>query len=321
MKQLYPEIAPLHTYQLGAGDNHKIYVEECGNPAGIPVVFLHGGPGAGCNENHRRYFNPDKYRIVIFDQRGTARSAAVDWVEENTTQHLLADMENIRQFLTIDKWLIFGGSWGATLGLLYAQTWPERVLGMILRGTFLARRQDGGWFIHQVGRLLPQYWKQFTGLIPRLERDDMISAYHRRVHGDDINARNAAVRAWYNWSGRVVTYQLPEITMLGETNMDRMVQEVAIETHYAKHKYFIEENQILRNINRLPQVPIRIIHGRRDITCTLDASWALSQALPQAELTCVNNGGHLASEPVMIDALITATDAMAEQLTAEAEHG
>lgn len=320
MKQLYPEIVPLHTYQLSAGDNHSIYVEECGNPAGIPVVFLHGGPGAGCNVNHRRYFNPDKYRIVIFDQRGTARSAALDCVEENTTQDLLSDMENIRQLLDIDQWLIFGGSWGATLGLLYAETWPERVLGMILRGTFLARQRDVDWFIHHAGRILPQYWQQFTGFIPRTERDDLIAAYYRRVHGNDIPARNAAVRSWYNWSGRVVTYQLPEIAMLGETEIDKMVREVAIETHYARHNYFIEENQILDNLQRLPQVPIRIVHGRRDITCTLEASWTLSQALPQAELTCVNNGGHLASEPAMIDALITATDAMAEQLMAEFEH-
>jgi len=314
MRELYPDIEPFSTQQIQPDKLHSIYFEECGNVNGLAVIFIHGGPGSGCNANHRRYFNPDKYRIIIFDQRGCNRSTPQGETRNNTTQLLITDMENIRQQLDIDKWLVFGGSWGATLGLSYAQVHPERVCGMILRGTFLARQLDMDWFINGGARhICPDYWTEFVSIIPEHERDDLVSAYYRRLHGDHKQEKIAAAQAWSNWAGQLVTYLIPEVDA-EEQDIVKLIHEVSIETHYAKHKYFIEENQILSNVDKLPDVPVRIIHGRRDLTCTLDASWALHKAISHSELHIVEQGGHLAGEPVMRDALIKATDDMTKQL-------
>jgi len=315
MRALYPEIEPFNSFQLQADELHCLYVEECGNPSGLPVIFLHGGPGSGCNENHRRYFNPETYRIVIFDQRGTGRSTPPGCVEKNTTQMLIADIEAIREKLGINKWVVFGGSWGATLGLLYAESHPAVVMGLILRGTFLARKVDMDWFAGTgTVKIFPDYWQDFLQPIPEEERDDLILAYYRRLQGDNEKDKIAAARAWSNWAGRLVTYLLPEISLDGEETNERIVHEVSIEVHYAKHDFFIEEDQILSRVDTLHGIPTRIIHGRRDLTCTVDASWALHQALPGSELFIIRDGGHLASQPVMTDALIKATDAMAAEL-------
>ncbi len=314
MRELYPVIDAFNSYRLKVDPIHTIYVEEAGNPQGIPVIFLHGGPGSGCNENHRRYFNPKKYRVVLFDQRGCHRSAPVGETRNNSTPKLLQDIEHIRERLGIEQWLVFGGSWGATLALLYAQSYPSRVLGLILRGAFLARQKDLDWFSSEgASRVFPDYWQEFVGIIPEPERTDLVTAYHRRVHGDDRKARETAALAWSKWAGRLVTYLIPGADYTpGDT--EKAVQEVLIETHYAKNRYFIDENQILDSIASLPSVPVRIIHGRRDLTCTLEASWSLRQALPDADLVIVEEGGHLAGEPVMVDALVTATDEMAKWL-------
>lgn len=317
MRALYPEIKALRSHRLAVDAVHTLYVEEAGNPRGLPVVFLHGGPGSGCNENHRRYFNPKKYRIVLLDQRGCHRSQPAGATENNSTQGLVADLERIRTHLGIDKWLVFGGSWGAALGLLYAQAHPERVAGMVLRGVFLARRRDLTWFVEQgVNRIFPDFWQEFIGVIPAPERGDLVSAFHRRVHGPDPALRREAALAWAKWTGRVVTYLLSSVDphSYQPGDMEKVTREVLIETHYAKHSYFIAENQILNDVDKLPDAPIKIIHGRRDLTCALEASWALRQALPSAELTIVETGGHLAGEAVMVDALVGATDAMAKQL-------
>ena len=315
MRELYPQIDALKRYRLEMDPVHTVYVEEAGNPRGIPVIFLHGGPGSGCNENHRRYFNPKKYRVVLFDQRGCNRSTPAGETRHNSTPELLQDIERIREHLGIAQWLVFGGSWGATLGLLYAQSHPSRVLGLILRGAFLARQKDLDWFGRQgASMIFPDYWQEFTELIPEAERDDLITAYHTRVHGADRKIQEAAALTWSKWAGRLVTYLLPGVGDYTPGNVDKTVCEVLIETHYAKHRYFITENQILDNVATLPQVPIRIIHGRRDLTCTLDTSWSLHQALPDAELVIVREGGHLAGESVMVDALVTATDEFARKL-------
>ena len=314
MRELYPDLRPGNTVMLDVGGPHRIYLEECGNPAGIPVIFLHGGPGKGCNERHRRYFNPKEYRIVIFDQRGSARSTPQGCIRENTTQDLISDMERIRTTLGIDRWLVYGGSWGAALGLLYAEQFPKRVTGMILRGTFLARKSDLDWFSgNGVGRLLPDYWEKFMESVPEQDRRNPVASYYSRVHGDDPADRLAAAKAWSEWSGRVVTYLMTEGSMESMPD-EQVLNEVSIETHYAEHGYFIEENQILRNIDRIPQIPVIIVHGRRDLTCTLSASWDLHRSLPQSELNIVPNGGHLAGEGVMIDALVGATDRMIDLL-------
>ena len=315
MNQLFPELEPRNQWNLEVGNGHQIYVEEAGSPAGIPVIFLHGGPGSGCNPNHRRYFDPGKYRIIIFDQRGCNRSTPAGYVEHNTTQDLLADMERIRETLGIEQWLVFGGSWGATLSLLYAEQHPQRVLGMILRGTFLARQSDLDWFIRAgANRVFPDYWKEFIDPIPPGERDDLVAAYHQRVHQGTHETQETFARLWSRWAGRVVTYNLPEINE-EESEIETVIHEVLIETHYAKHRYFIEENQILENIHSVPAVPTLIIHGRKDLTCTLEASWKVHQAVPGSELVIVRTGGHLAGEPPMTDALVTATNTMAGKLS------
>ena len=317
MRTLYPELAAYSVGTLSVDGGHSVYYEESGNRKGIPVVYLHGGPGSGSNEKHRRYFAPDKYRIIIFDQRGCNRSIPRGETRNNTTRDLIEDMESLRMELGIDKWLVYGGSWGAALGLLYAQEHPDRVRGMILRGTFLARQEDLDWFIrHGDNRIFPDAWEEFIALIPENERDDLVEAYHRRVHGNDPELQYQAARAWSRWSGTIVSYLLTE-TSPEPANEEQVLHEVLIETHYARHRYFIDDNQILDNVHKLPAVPIDIIHGRRDLTCTLSASWELHKALPDSRLHVVREGGHLAGEPVMTDALVSATDAMALKLKSE----
>ncbi len=315
MKPLYPEIENYQSHTLSSNADHQVYFEESGNPEGLPVIFLHGGPGSGCNENHRRYFNPEKYRIIIFDQRGCNRSGPQGTVKDNTTQYLLMDIEAIRKQLKINRWLIFGGSWGATLGLLYAQAFPKCVSGMVLRGTFLAREQDLKWFAQEgANRIFPEYWAKFVEGIPEAERSDLVDAYYRRVHEGDKETCERFARAWSEWASKVVTWTLREVEEEPE-DIQKLVNQVRIESHYAKHHYFIKENQILNNIDKLPDVPIIIIHGRYDLTCPLISSWSLHEVLPRSELIIVPDAGHLAGEPPMIDALITATDRMAELLS------
>jgi len=314
MKTLYPEIQPSRNEHIAVDAVHSIYQEESGNPGGIPVVFLHGGPGSGSSENHRRYFNPDKYRIINFDQRGCNRSMPRGEIKNNTTQDLLADIELIRERLGIDAWLVFGGSWGSTLGLLYAQAYPDRVLGLILRGSFLARQADLDWFArYGANRIFADAWEEFLRPIPEAERGDLVAAYYRRVHGGDPEQQLEAARAWSTWAAKVVTYTLG-VYEPGEEDREKMVHEVSIETHYAGHRYFIEENRILDNMHRIPQVPVHLIHGRRDLLCPLASSWTLHRALPDSTLEIVREGGHLAGEAPMIDALVRATDTMAREL-------
>lgn len=315
MRTLYPEIEPRYSKIVQTDSNHQIYFEESGNTSGIPVIFIHGGPGSGSNENHRRYFDPTRYRIVNFDQRGCHRSSPAGEVENNSTWDLIADMEAIREMAGIDKWLLFGGSWGATLGLLYAQHYPGRVLGMILRGTFLARRSDKDWFLREgVNHIFPDAWERFERFIPADERHDLVSAYYQRMFDSNRDVVEGAARHWSDWTGTVVTYLLDIEEYLLPEDLTDVINEVRIETHYASHDYFIEENQILSDIAKLPSVPVRIIHGRRDLTCPLESSWLLHRSIPGSELEIVNAGGHLAGEPVMIDALVRATDKMARQL-------
>lgn len=313
MLSLYPEIEAFSCAMLDTGNSgHTVYWEESGNPDGLPVIFLHGGPGSGCKPDHRRYFNPEKYRIVILDQRGCNRSGPQGCVENNTTGDLLRDIEAIRQQLGIERWLVFGGSWGATLGLLYAETWPERVTGLVLRGTFLARQRDLDWFANDggVNRIFPDQWERFISPLPHDQRHNPVTAYYHAVHGGNKQAQMDFARAWSAWAGKIVTYTLPEA---GEEEEDiaTLMNKVSIETYYAFNRYFIKENQILDDIARIPDVPVMIIHGRRDLTCTLESSWALHRFLPKSELVIVNEAGHLAGEPAMIDALIAATDRMA----------
>lgn len=317
MREMYPPIEPAATWMQETNSLHRVYVEECGHRDGIPVVFLHGGPGSGSKPYHRQFFNPRCYRVVIFDQRGCARSTPQGETRDNTTQLLLQDMEAIRERLSIDRWVLFGGSWGAALALLYAQRFPQRVRAMILRGTFLARQQDVAWFFGRgVNAIFPDYWTEMLAAFKESEHSNLIEAAYWRMQSGNSVERTAVARAWTAWTGRVVTYLLPEGPTPEPTDDDkqRMLNEVAVETHYARHHYFIDENQILRDASMLPDVPIAIIHGRRDLTCALEASWTLHQALPHSKLVIVREAGHLANDPAMIDALVTATDELAEKM-------
>lgn len=316
MNTLYDPLEPFAVDHLDRGDGHRIYVEQAGKPNGIPVVFLHGGPGSGCNENHRRYFDPSRYRVILFDQRGCNRSEPQGEVRNNTTDLLLDDLEAIRRHAGVDQWLVFGGSWGATLALLYAQTHARHVLGLILRGTFLARARDLDWFVGDgVRRIFPDDWERFTMTMPATERNDPIGACARHVLGPDPKLGMRYGLAWSRWAGRVATYLLPEAPPgTGETPDETLYRQSRIEMHYAAHRYFVAENQILERAGSLPRVPMRIIHGRRDLTCTLDSAWDLHKAVPWSELVVVREGGHLASEPSMVDALVAATDWMAGKL-------
>lgn len=324
MKELFPEIEPFSSDYITVAGGHEIYVEQCGNPAGLPVIFLHGGPGSGCNENHRRYFDPARYHIIIFDQRGCHRSRPAGCIENNTIQDLINDMEVIRNTLDIDQWILFGGSWGATLALAYAELHTKKVMGMILRGSFLARKQDLDWFVRSgANRLLPDAWAEFVKVIPDDERDDLITAYHEKYFGGDKQQSLQCAQAWSTWATKVVTYHMNSSeNRTGESEdkdpeleRQKILNETAIELHYAKNQYFLQENQLLANIDTLKEIFMELVHGRLDITCPVQSSWLLHDALPGSNLTIVPNGGHLAGEPPMVDALITATNQMADHFT------
>lgn len=314
MRTLYPETGINHEYYLEVDDQHRIYVEECGNPAGIPVLFIHGGPGGGCGPAHRRFFNPEHYRIILFDQRGCGRSTPHATLEGNNTQDLVNDMERIREFLSIDQWLLFGGSWGSTLSLVYAQTHPEHVTGMILRGIFLCRDQDIHWFYQQgASALFPDYWQEYLQLIPEPERDDLLSAYYRRLTGNNELVRMQAAKAWSVWEGRCSTLDPNPDVVEHFSDPCFALAMARIEAHYFTHKSFLEPDQILRNADRLADIPLTIVHGRYDVVCPLEQAFALQQAVPHAQLHIVRNAGHSAFEPGIIDNLIHATDQFAEQ--------
>lgn len=315
MYKLYPEIKPYATHRLAVDKPHQLHIEECGNPDGLPVAFVHGGPGAGCEPYHRRFFDPNVYRIILFDQRGCGRSTPHAELVGNTTQALVADMEVIRQHLKIDKWVVFGGSWGSTLGLVYAQTHPQAVLGLILRGIFLCGRREIHWFYQDgASRIFPDYWEDFLRPIPEAERGDLVRAYYKRLVGDDEVARMAAAKAWSLWEGRAATLQLSKSVVDHFAKPSTALSLARIECHYFMHDSFLEADQILRNAHRLADIPAIIVHGRYDIVCPVENAWALHRAWPQATLKIIADTGHSASEPGITDALIKATMTLSHRL-------
>lgn len=312
-RTLYPHSEPRTAVWLPVGDEHEIYVEEGGNPAGLPLVFLHGGPGSGCKPSHRQFFDPARYRSILLDQRGAGRSRPYGGIEHNSTPHLIADLELVRQHFAIDRWVLFGGSWGAALALAYAETYPARVLGMVLRGTFLARARDVDWFFADgASRLLPAAWSAFQDEVG--VHSDLVDVLYRAVTGSNAALAEKIARAWARWSGEVVMYSLDAAGSDLEPPLAESLAKTRIEMHYARHHYFLRENQLLHEAERLAGIPLTIIHGRRDITCTADAAWALHRRLPHSRLEILPTAGHLSSEVPMTEALVAAADEMAELL-------
>lgn len=308
MLTLYPEVTPYNKFRLQVSELHEIYVEECGNPHGIPVLVVHGGPGAGCDATMRRFFDTTHYRIILFDQRGSGRSTPHAELEENTTQALMADMEAIRVKLGLEQWMLFGGSWGSTLSLAYAQQYPERVLALILRGIFLCRDQDLQWFYQKgASHVFPDYWQDYIRLIPDDERDDFMSAYYKRLTGSDDVMRMATAKAWSTWEARCATLR-PNHDVVEHFADPHVAMSMArIECHYFMNGIFLEPNQLLRDASKLADIPGIIVHGRYDIVCPLDNAFDLHQQWPQAKLEIVRDAGHSAMEPGIIDALVRAT--------------
>lgn len=315
MSDLYPDIAPFRTHHLPVQSPHELYLEECGSPDGIPVLFLHGGPGSGCESYHRRFFDPSRYRIVLFDQRGCGRSTPHAELQGNTTQMLVEDIETIRIHLGIQRWLVFGGSWGSTLALAYTQAHAQHVSGLILRGIFLCRDDEIRWFYQDgAGRIFPEYWENFVALIPQAERDDMVDAYYRRLTGDDELVRMAAAKAWSIWEGRTASL-LPNESIVNHFQHPRTALSIArIECHYFANQAFLEPDQLLRGAHLLAGIPGVIVHGRYDLICPLKSAWELHRAWPGSRLEIVPDAGHAASEPGIRRALVDATDRFAELL-------
>jgi proline iminopeptidase len=317
MKDLYPEIRPYRAQHLAVDDVHTLYVEEVGTADGIPALFLHGGPGAGCEPYHRRFFDPERYRTVLFDQRGAGRSTPHAELTDNTTWDLVADIEKIREHLEIDRWLLFGGSWGSTLALAYAQTYPERVRALVLRGIFLCRPEEINWFYQQgASWVFPDHWQDFLAPIPQAERGDLLHAYHRRLTGADNGLRLEAAKAWSVWEASCATL-LPDDGIRAAFADGHMALSLArIECHYFVNQSFMAPNQLIRDAGRLASIPGVIIHGRYDLICPLQSAWELHQAWPEADFQVIPDAGHAAFEPGIAKALVAATDRFADQLGA-----
>lgn len=317
---LYPELTPYSTdvinrEVLSHGGAHQIYIEQCGNPAGIPVVFLHGGPGSACRPQHRRYFDPSLYRIILFDQRGCGRSRPLGELENNTIQHLITDMEIIRQQLAIQQWVVFGGSWGSTLGLYYAQQYPEQVLAMILRGIFLARQQDIDWVYTQDGaaQLFPDVWQRLMQHLAPIERTTPIPAFMNALLSNDKQQQTNIAYALYDWQSMIGRLAL--IDNQSTLDEEQLIAHFQIQLHFALQQCFIEQHAILDNIGTLHPIPAWLIQGRYDLVCPVKQSLELHQAWPNSQLNLIHLAGHAGDEPAVIDALINATNTVAQRLS------
>lgn len=314
MNILYPELFPYRTFFLETGSQHSVYVELSGNPGGIPVVFLHGGPCSGTKPDHRRFFHPEKYNIILFDQRGCGQSLPFGELENNTTQDLIADMERIRHHLGIETWLVFGGSWGGALALLYAQQYTDRVSGLIIRGVFLARRQDMDWFVSMgANRIYPERWQCLADCVPPEQSENFIDGLWSAINGGDESLWKRVAFAWQAWNGQLAMGKafspLPQADV--ETVTETAIQQVRMELHYAINRYFIVEDQILENCGLLQAIPTTIIHGRYDLVCPMEAGLSLYRAMSHADFIVLPNAGHIAQHEEMIDALVGATDSFA----------
>lgn len=309
---LHPPIEPFRHGLLEVGDGHRIYWEMCGNPAGKPAVFLHGGPGSGCSPDHRRLFDPARYCVLLFDQRGCGRSTPHACIEANTTAHLVSDIEKLRRMAGVDRWLVFGGSWGSTLALAYAQSHPEQVSELVVRGIFTLRRQELHWYYQEgASWLFPDEWERFIAPIPADERHDLMAAFHRRLTGSDQKAQLAAALAWSQWEGRTITLLPDEQVDSAHSDPHFALAFARIENHYFVNRGFIDEGQLLREAHRLRGIPGVIVQGRYDVCTPARTAWELHQAWPEAEFHLVPDAGHAFREPGILRQLLRATDRFA----------
>ena len=308
LRELYPEIQPHQSGMLKLDDIHTMYWEISGNPRGAPIVFLHGGPGAGTTASHRRFFDPTHYRIVLFDQRGAGRSVPLGEIRSNTTPHLIHDIETLRQHLGIERWLVFGGSWGSTLALAYAESHPERCTGLILRGIFLCRKREIDWFLYDVRNIFPEAWRSFAEYLPAAERADLLRNYHRRLMDPDPAVHMPAARRWSVYEGSCSTL-LPSPETVAAFGDDRMALGLArMEAHYFINNIFLPEDSLLANLPRIRRVPAAIVQGRYDVVCPIVTADELHRAWPEASYVVVPDAGHSAMEPGIRSALVEATD-------------
>lgn len=309
---LYPHIEPFNSGMLKVSDIHQIYYEQSGNPNGKPVLFIHGGPGAGTNPMQRRFFNPHTYHIILVDQRGCGKSIPHAAIEDNNTQLLIQDFEQLRQLLKIDKWLLFGGSWGSTLGLLYAEAHPEHITGLILRGIFLGLIEDLLWMYHHgSSEIFPEAWDEFVSIIPENERYNMIAAYHKRLTSEDKSIQQSAAIAWSKWEASISNLIINNAQIEKFSEPKFSLAFARIENHFFTNNFFLRHNQLIEDTYKIAEIPTVIIHGRYDICCPMREAWQLKQALPNAKLIVVPNAGHSQTEIGIAKELLQATNRFA----------
>lgn len=312
--ELFPPIEPYNEFFLKVSDLHTVHVEECGNPGGKPVVFLHGGPGGGIDPSYRQYFHPEKWRVVLFDQRGCGKSTPFAELRENTTWDLVSDVEKIREKLGIDQWVVFGGSWGSTLALAYAETHPERVKGLILRGIFMLRQKELLWFYQEgANYIFADAWEHYLAPIPEEERGDLMQAFYKRLTSEDRQTRLDAAKAWSIWEGST-SKLFPDPDLIEKFGGDEFAEAFArIECHYFVNKGFFDpDDQLLRNVNRIRHIPGVIVQGRYDVVCPMTSAWDLHQAWPEAELHIIPDAGHSMTEPGIRSKLVEYTEKFSE---------
>ena len=313
MSQLYPLTKPYNSGTLKVSELHNLYFEQAGNPKGLPVVFLHGGPGGGIKDNNRTFFNPEKWNVTLFDQRGCGRSTPTSELNENTTWDLVSDIEKLRLHLGIDRWFVFGGSWGSTLALSYGVTHTDKCLGFILRGIFLLRKREIDWFYQEgASRLFPDLWEKYLQVIPENERHDMVGAYYKRLTSEDKKVRLEAAKAWAIWEAST-SKLLPDANLVENFEDDQTADAFArIECHYFINKgFFKSDNFLLDNVHKIKNLPMTIIQGRYDVVCPAESAWDLHQNLPKSKLIIVPDAGHSAMEEKIAAELVKATDAFA----------
>lgn len=304
---LFPEISPYRTEMLNVSEKHQIYFEECGNPQGYPVVFLHGGPGSGCNPTQRRFFDPHFYRIILLDQRGCGRSIPQGCVEDNTTERLVEDIEALRQHLNIKQWLVFGGSWGSTLALAYALAHPMSVTGLILRGIFLSRPSELDWFLGEIKSVFPEPWQKLLAYLPNDEQADVLQAYAKRVFSSDTKSAQKAAIHWNAFESSIMTL-LPREFDSNEVNPEIELARAKVQIHYIQHQCFVGNRDLLNEVKSLSNIPTTIIQGRYDMVCPPITAWELHQAMPHAHFEIIPDAGHSAIEAGITSALVKATE-------------